>query len=100
MVHARVSHMLKAIHAQESREATEVNAKAVIQDLGAGKMGRSQPKRVILGFRAPRRHGEKFRTLRRPIDTRWAIHLWASKYQSVKNSNSERRLVKESQHWR
>ena len=33
-----VSHMLKAIHAQESREAAGQKAKAIIEDLRAGKM--------------------------------------------------------------
>ena len=33
-----VSHMLKAIHAQESREAADQKAKAIIEDLRASKM--------------------------------------------------------------
>jgi hypothetical protein len=33
-----VTHMLKAIHAQESREAADHKAKAIIADLRAGKM--------------------------------------------------------------
>ena len=36
-----VSHMLKAIHAQESREAAERKAKAIIEDLRAGKMNKA-----------------------------------------------------------
>ena len=33
-----VSHMLKAIHAQESREAADQKAKAIVEDLRASKM--------------------------------------------------------------
>ena len=36
-----VSHMLKAIHAQESREAAERKAKAIIEDLRTGKMNKA-----------------------------------------------------------
>ena len=41
-----VSHMLKAIHAQESREAANQKAKAIIEDLRASKMQQcSRPRR-------------------------------------------------------
>ena len=33
-----VSHMLKAIHAQESRDAAERKARAIVDDLHAAKM--------------------------------------------------------------
>ena len=33
-----VSHMLKAIHAQESREAAERKAQAIVEDLRAARM--------------------------------------------------------------
>jgi putative transposase len=36
-----VSHMLKAIHAQESREAADKKAQAILEDLRATKMGKS-----------------------------------------------------------
>jgi putative transposase len=36
-----VSHMLKAIHAQESREASDNKAQAIVDDLRAGKMGKA-----------------------------------------------------------
>jgi transposase-like protein len=36
-----VSHMLKAIHAQESREAADNKAQAIIGDLRASKMGKA-----------------------------------------------------------
>jgi putative transposase len=36
-----VSHMLKAIHAQESREAADTKAKAIVDDLRASKMGKA-----------------------------------------------------------
>jgi putative transposase len=36
-----VSHMLKAIHAQESREAADQKAKAIVEDLGASKMSKA-----------------------------------------------------------
>jgi hypothetical protein len=37
----RVSHMLKAIHAQESREAADNEAQMIIGGLRAGKMGKA-----------------------------------------------------------
>ena len=36
-----VSHMLKAIHAQESREAADKKAQAIVEDLRATKMGKA-----------------------------------------------------------
>ena len=36
-----VSHMLKAIHAQESREAADNKAQAIVEDLRASKMGKA-----------------------------------------------------------
>ena len=36
-----VSHMLKAIHAQESRAAADQKARAIIEDLRASKMGKA-----------------------------------------------------------
>src|SRR3954463_15693679 len=36
-----VSHMLKAIHAQESREAADTKAKAIVDDLRASKMSKA-----------------------------------------------------------
>jgi putative transposase len=36
-----VSHMLKAIHAQESREAADNKAQAIVDDLRASKMGKA-----------------------------------------------------------
>ena len=36
-----VSHMLKAIHAQESREAADNKAQVIIGDLRASKMGKA-----------------------------------------------------------
>ena len=36
-----VSHMLKAIHAQESRAAADQKARAIIEDLKASKMSKS-----------------------------------------------------------
>jgi len=36
-----VSHMLKAIHAQESREAADNKAQAIVDDLRAGKLGKA-----------------------------------------------------------
>jgi putative transposase len=36
-----VSHMLKAIHAQESRDTAERKANAIIADLRAGKMSKA-----------------------------------------------------------
>jgi transposase-like protein len=36
-----VSHMLKAIHAQESREAADQKAKAIVEDLRASKMSKA-----------------------------------------------------------
>ena len=36
-----VSHMLKAIHAQESRDAAEKKARAIIDDLRASKMSKA-----------------------------------------------------------
>jgi putative transposase len=36
-----VSHMLKAIHAQESRAAADQKARAIIEDLRASKMSKA-----------------------------------------------------------
>jgi putative transposase len=36
-----VSHMLKAIHAQESRQAADTKARAIVDDLRASKMGKA-----------------------------------------------------------
>ena len=36
-----VSHMLKAIHAQESHEAADKKAQAIVEDLRATKMGKA-----------------------------------------------------------
>ena len=63
-----VSHMLKAIHAQESREAAELKARAIIADLRAAKMSKAadlveQAAHETLAYYAfPDIHWQKIRT--------------------------------------
>ena len=62
-----VSHMLKAIHAQESREAAANKAQAIVDDLRASKMGKAADLLEQAVHETPTYHGfpdiERFWTL-------------------------------------
>jgi transposase-like protein len=63
-----VSHMLKAIHAQESRDTAERKANAIIADLRAGKMSKAADiiehtvQETLTYYAFPDIHWQKIRT--------------------------------------
>jgi putative transposase len=88
-----VSHMLKAVHAQESREAADNKAKAIVDDLRASKMGKAADiveqavHETLTYYGFPDIHWQKIRTnnpLERIMKRSGAEPAWSAPSRTVR----------------